>query len=150
MRDNISAAVACYSNGLVFRKSADILARETETDESGKPKSPLLSIPYYVLVSHAAELFLKAALLKRGFEEAELSKFAYGHDLLALLKEVEGKGIVLSDKTIGTLTGLHHQHKEHTLRYMKFMGDTKLVYFPPFADVSGMLDELFIYTRLNN
>ena len=149
MRDNISAAVACYSNGVVFRKSADILARETETDESGKPKAPLLSIPYYVLVSHAAELFLKAALLKRGFEEEELRKYGYGHDLLALLRKVQEKGIVLSDRTIGTLSGLHQQHKDHTLRYAKFMGDMKLVYFPPFPDISSMLDELFIYTRLN-
>jgi hypothetical protein len=40
MRNNISAAVACYSTGVIFRKSAEILAHETETDDSGKPTSP--------------------------------------------------------------------------------------------------------------
>lgn len=149
MRDQISAAVAFYTNGQNFRNSAQILENALEADHTGAPKSPLLAIPYYVLISHAAELFLKAALVKRGHTESQLSKFQYGHDLLALLNELQAKGVSVSRESAAVISGLHQQHKEHTLRYMKFMGSSAKVYFPPFQAVNSTLEELFGYTRLS-
>lgn len=86
MNDNIPLAVAYYTNGVNFRMSAERLREGLELDGSGRP-AKLTAIPLYFLASHAAELFLKAALLKRGFLEADLRKYDYRHNLEALLQQ---------------------------------------------------------------
>lgn len=68
MNDNIPLAVAYYINGSNFRVSAERLMEGLDLDSSGRP-TKLTAVPLYFLASHAAELFLKAALLKRGFAE---------------------------------------------------------------------------------
>ena len=91
MKDNIPLAVAYYTNGVNFRMSAERLREGIGLDDAGRPKK-LTAIPLYFLASHAAELFLKAALLKRGFAEADLRKYDYRHNLAALLQELQRKG----------------------------------------------------------
>jgi len=78
MNDDIPLAAAYYINGSNFRLSAEKLMEGLELDASGRP-TKLTAVPLYFLASHAAELFLKAALLKRGFAEAKLKK----HDHVA-------------------------------------------------------------------
>ena len=71
--DNIPLVVAYRLNAVNFRLSAEKLANDLELNHSGYP-TQLTATPLYFLASHAAELFLKAALLKRGFNEKELKK----------------------------------------------------------------------------
>jgi hypothetical protein len=100
MNDNIPLAAAYYINGSNFRASAERLVQGIELDGSGRP-TKLTAVPLYFLASHAAELFLKAALLKRGFSEADLKKkHDYRHNLAALLREIEGKGVPVSNDTV--------------------------------------------------
>ncbi|MCC6140613.1 MAG: hypothetical protein IT389_08360 [Nitrospira sp.] len=49
-----------------FRLSAEVLAPNLELRDDGSP-AKLTAIPFYFLASHAIELFLKSALLKRGY-----------------------------------------------------------------------------------
>ena len=64
MQDATPLAVAYYMNGINFRMSAENLRSELQLDKDGRP-TKLTAVPLYFLASHAAELFLKAALLKR-------------------------------------------------------------------------------------
>jgi hypothetical protein len=96
MSDNVPLAVAYYLNGSAFRKSAEQLAEGLELDGSGRPgPTKLTAVPMYFLASHAAELFLKAALLKRDFAEADLKKTGIRHNLTALLQEIKNKGVLV-------------------------------------------------------
>jgi hypothetical protein len=52
--------------------------------EDGSPTNAT-ALPFYYLASHAAELFLKAALLKRGFPEAQLRQHGYRHSSIRYL-----------------------------------------------------------------
>src|SRR3954471_7282987 len=85
MSDHTSLAVAYRLNAVNFRMSAERLMEGLDTDDLGRP-TKLTAVPLYFLASHAAELFLKAALLKRGFDKAALKKFDYRHNLAALLE----------------------------------------------------------------
>jgi len=70
-----------------------------ELDERGVPIS-ITAVPFYFLTSHATDLFLKAALLKRGIEEESLRKFDYRHNLTSLLIELQATGVSISEKTV--------------------------------------------------
>ena len=59
-----------------------------EKRNDGTP-AKLTPIPFYFLISHAVELFLKSALLKRGFTEDELKKHDYRHNLDSLLAALQ-------------------------------------------------------------
>ena len=132
-----------------FRISAEILAQNIEFDKNGKPKK-ITAIPLYFLVSHAAELFLKSALLKRGVSEQELKKFDYRHNLKKLLDLVLSKQVPVTDKTIYLLEYLDDQHKRHALRYTALMDDGKKTYLPPIDKLFEMLDELLLLTKLSH
>jgi len=148
MADNTLLAVSYYINGVNFRASADRLANDLEIDSDGKPLR-LTAIPYYLLVSHGAELFLKAELLKRGFDEKDMKKFDYRHDLSALLSELRDRGVSVSSPTIQVVDGLNAPHKLHILRYAQFFGDGVNLYLPTLPAVNNMLDELFSLTRIS-
>ncbi len=71
MTPNIPLASAYYLLGANFQHSAQILLDSIKVNNKGLPEKYDV-IPFYFLVSHAAELNLKAALLKRGNSESDL------------------------------------------------------------------------------
>lgn len=148
MRDNIPLAVAYYLNGTNFRMSAEELKNTLELDVDGRP-TKLTAVPLYFLASHAAELFLKAALLKRGFDEQYLKKYDYRHDLSSLLSGLQKKGVAVTDATVATIHGMAKQHKNHALRYTVLVDDGAKTYWPPLSAVFSMLDELVLLTRIS-
>jgi len=134
-------------SGSNFRASAEELSKSLQLDSNEKP-TQLTAIPFYFLVSHAAELYLKAALLKRGFNEADLKKFDYRHNLDSLLTELQKKGVSISQNTANTVKGLNEQHKTHILRYTDFIKGVNL-FFPTLFQIWSMLDELFSLTKIS-
>ncbi len=148
MKDNIPLAVAYYTNGVNFRLSAERLREGLELDDAGRPKK-LTAIPLYFLASHAAELFLKAALLKRGFPETDLKKYDYRHNLESLLQELQKKGIPVSSDTTAVIHGLSEQHRTHQLRYTVLVDDGTKTYWPPLSLVFAALEELLLLTRIS-
>jgi hypothetical protein len=148
MKDNIPLAVAYYLNGVNFRMSAEKLGDTLELDGDGRPTT-LTAIPLYFLASHAAELFLKAALLKRGFDELDLKKYDYRHNLDSLLSELQKKGVSVTDATVATISGMSDQHKKHALRYTVLVDDGNKSYLAPLSSVFSMLDELLLLTRIS-
>jgi hypothetical protein len=148
MEDNIPVAVACYLNGSIFRKSAQQLMEGLELDGSGRPAT-LAAVPVYFLASHAAELFLKAALLKRHFVEADLKKPAYRHSLIALLREIRNKNVPVTEDTAAVIQALSEQHRTHQLRYTVLVGNGTKTYWPPPSLIFAALDELLLMTRIS-
>ena len=132
MKDNAPLAVAYYLNGADFRASAEQLRSHVELDSDGRP-TKLTAILLYFLASHAAELFLKAALLKRGFPEVQLRKFDYRHNLSALLIELKNKGVSVTDDTTAVVDGLSDQHKKHALKYTVLVDDGEKTFWPPLS-----------------
>ena len=105
-------------------------------------------LPYF-LISHAAELLLKSALLKRGFNAGDLKKYDYRHNLDALLGELQKLGVSVTPDTVGFINGLHSQHQSHALRYTVLVDDGQKTYMPPPSLVFSMLDELLLLTRVS-
>jgi hypothetical protein len=125
------------------------LSEGMELDAQGRPIK-LTAIPLYFLASHAAELFLKAALLKHGFDVDSLRKYEYRHNLAALLVQLRSQGGSVSDETAAVVSGLSTQHMEHALRYNVLVDDGKRTYWPPLALVFASLDELSLLARTSN
>src|SRR5438309_1885658 len=148
MQNNTPLAVAYYMNGVNFRMSAEQLKATLELDSDGRP-AKLTAIPLYFLAFHAAELFLKAALLKRGLDESYLKKYDYRHNLAALLVELQKKGVPVANETVIVINGLSDQHKNHALRYTVLVDDGQKTYWPPLSLVFSMLDELLLLTRVS-
>ena len=148
MNENIALITSYRLTGVNFQKSAERLKRCIELNDDVRPET-LTALPLYFLASHSAELFLKAALLKRGFDESELRKFDYRHNLAALLSELQEKGVPLTDNITTVINGLSEQHKNHSLRYTVFVDDGVKTYMPPLALVFSALDELLLATRIS-
>jgi len=130
-----------------FWKSAKILSASLDTKSDGAPAT-VTAIPFYFLISHAAELLLKSALLKRGFPEGDLKKYDYRHSLDALLEELRKRGMSVTPDTVQLIRGLHSQHEHHALRYTALVDDGQTTYMPPPLMLS-MLDELLLLTRIS-
>jgi hypothetical protein len=148
MSDDIPLASAYRLNGTNFCLSAKKLKKGLKLDSSGRPSS-LTAIPLYFLASHAAELFLKSALLKRGFSEENLKKFDYRHNLAALLQEVQNKNVPVTKDTEAVIKGLSEQHRTHQLRYTVLVDDGTKTYWPPLSLVFAALDELLLLTAIS-
>jgi hypothetical protein len=133
--------------GVNFQASAKTLLETMEVNEDGSP-ARYTSIPFYFLVSHAAELFLKSALLKRAFTGKELKKYDYRHDLNALLKSLQEKGVKVSPDAIELITSLQDQHKAYALRYSVFGGYGRKRMPRPHPALE-ILDELMMLTRIS-
>jgi hypothetical protein len=116
MTDPLYLASVYRLTAVNFRLAAETLSTTMELRKDGRP-AKLTGIPFYFLASHAAELFLKSALLKRGFVEADLKRFDYRHNLNALLEAVQEKGLAATPETVSLINGLHLQHQTHALRY---------------------------------
>ena len=109
----------------------------------------LTALPFYFLVSHAAELLLKSALLKRGFSEQELREFGYRHNLDKLLTALMEKGVTVTPGTTSLVRQLSEQHQTHALRYSALVDDGKPTYLPPPGLLLEMLEELLLLTRIS-
>ena len=135
-------------NGANFRASAEKLARDIDVDERGCPKK-LTAIPMFYLASHAAELYLKAALLKRGVTDTELRKSNIRHNLTGLMDLLLSQNVRVTPQTVKIIKGLSEQHREHALRYSVLLDAShgKKTYWPPITKVFTSLDELLLLTR---
>jgi hypothetical protein len=76
--DNIVLASTYRLTATHFRMSADILPHDFEKRGEALPKN-IRAIPFYYLISHAIELLLKCALLKRGRSADDLKKYPVTH-----------------------------------------------------------------------
>jgi hypothetical protein len=147
MSDNVELVSVYRLTATSFRMSAELLERSFGEKAEEMPHN-YRSMPFYYLTSHASELLLKAALLKRGIAPQQLRKTALRHDLQALLKELESQEVSISPSSKAIVIGLSRQHKEHDLRYTALLDDGKPTYTPEPVDVYNMLDELLMATRL--
>src|SRR6266851_323264 len=98
MTDNIYLASIYRLTAVNFWESAKILSTTIELKNDGTP-AKVTAMPFYFLVSHAVELLLKSALLKRGFKEGDLRKYDYRHNLDALLKQLQAQGVSVTPDT---------------------------------------------------
>lgn len=145
MADNIYLASTYRLTAVNFWESAKTLSTTIELRDDGTP-AKLTAIPFYFLISHAVELLLKSALLKRGFKEGDLRKFDYRHNLDALLQELQTLGVSMTPDAVSLIHGLHSQHQSHALRYNFLLNP----YMPPPSFVFSMLDELLMLTRISD
>ena len=148
MNDNTYLASIYRIQAANFWESAKTLSATLELNSDGTP-AKITAIPFYFLISHASELLLKSALLKRGFDTANLKKYDYRHNLNALLAELQKFGVSVTPDTVGLINGLHSQHQSHALRYTALADDGQKTYMPPPPLVFSMLDELLLLTRIS-
>lgn len=149
--DNIVVASNYRMIAGVYERSAKILAKSEDWNDQGQPSKLLTPIPIYQLCSHAAELYLKASLLKRGYSEKEMKKFDYRHNLQALLNLLIEKEIPISNRVKDTVASLSEQHQNHILRYSKIENGfvTVALHMPPIEEVFESLGELLELTSIN-
>jgi hypothetical protein len=148
LADPIALASVYRLTAVNFWKSAELLSRSIATNGDGTP-AKVTAIPFYFLISHAAELLLKSALLKRGFPEGKLKKFDYRHNLAALLDELRKRGVSITAESVRLMGGLHSQHQNHALRYTALLDDGQKTYMPPPRLMLAMLEELLLLTRIS-
>lgn len=127
-----------------FRMSAEALLPSLQLHDDGSP-AKLTAIPFYFLVSQAIELFLKSALLKRGYVPADLKRFDNRHNMNALLELLKKKGLPVSPEATTIIDGLSPQHAHHLLRYDFLINP----FMPAPASLWPVLDELLLLTRIS-
>ncbi len=142
--DSIYWASVYRLTAVNFRLSAEALLPNLELRDDGSP-AKLTAIPFYFLVSHSIELFLKSALLKRGYVPANLKRLDNRHNLKALLELLKKKGLPVSAEATSIIEGLSSQHAEHLLRYHLLINP----FMPPPARLWPVLDELLLVTRIS-
>jgi len=141
MTSDVPLASAYYLLGANFQHSAQLLLDSIEMNKKGIPEK-YDAIPFYFLISHAAKLYLKEALLKRDFSASELKKYDYRHNLKALLEALQKKGVSVTPDTITLINGLHSQHLSHALRYTVFVDNGEKTFMPslPWTFPQDLLD----------
>jgi hypothetical protein len=127
-----------------FRMSAEAILPSLELRDDGSP-AKLTAIPFYFLVSQAIELFLKSALLKRGYVPADLKRLDSRHNLKALLNLLKKKRLPVSPEATRIIEGLSPQHACHLLRYHLLINP----FMPPSVSLWPVLDELLLLTRIS-
>lgn len=148
MADSTYLASIYRLTGVNFWESAKKLNFVMEKTTDNTPIK-VTAIPFYFLVSHAAELFLKSALLKRGWNEQQLKKYDYRHNLDSLLRELQGIGIIVTPETANLINGLSPQHADHSLRYKALVDNGQKTYLPPTNLIHSALEELLLLTRIS-
>lgn len=146
--DEIALASSYRLLAVCYRQSAEMLSNTIKTKSDGSP-AKLTAIPIYFLISHATELLLKSALLKRGYVENDLKQFDYRHNLNSLLTSLQNNGVTVTSKTIFLINGLHSQHQSHALRYSVLTDNGQKTFWPPLPLLSTMLDELLMLTQIS-
>jgi hypothetical protein len=99
----------------IFRESARRLAK-CFADEKWQITNNSQAAPLYYLVSHAAELFLKALAASHGL----LIQWEHKHDLVGLLGELEAMGVKVTPAARKVIEELSPEHRGHSLRYDAF------------------------------
>jgi hypothetical protein len=145
--DNVAMASWYRMTGVVFAQNAKILNRAFEEKRESIIGNPM-AVPFYYLVSHAAELFLKCALLKRGFSPNDLKSSTLRHSLEKLLGELLKKGVPISEPCSQLLLRLSRQHEKHVLRYTVFVDEGEPTFTPQPEELFSMLDELMMAGRI--
>jgi hypothetical protein len=93
--DNVAIAATYRITATFYRVSAEVLENDFVSKNiriSGNRKA----IPYYYMMSHAIELLLKCALLKRNFSKSNLRKPYLRHNLIGLIEELKKLDIPIS------------------------------------------------------
>lgn len=149
MKTNEDDSIVVASNyrlaAVSFWQSAKILHDNRTLTKDGETSLITLA-PFYYLVSHACELFLKSALLKRGVTETELKKQNVRHNLNNLSEYLESKGIDLKPNTKTVLHALNQVHERHSLRYKVLISCS--AFELEAATIYEALQELLMATRL--
>lgn len=130
--------------------SAQILFEHSQT-ENGCFIPLIKTLPFYYLVSHACELLLKCALLKRDIPFSKLKDKNTRHSLLKLLTELENMDISISDSSKEIIKKLNAQHETHALRYDGLVmkeNAQKLLYTSNPLAIFEMLDEVLLLGKL--
>ena len=140
--DNVVLASTYRLTATNFRMSAEILLQDFQRRDEPLTGN-IRAIPFYYLVSHAAELLLKCALLKRGLPIEDLKKYPMRHSLIALLEKLRQFG-PLSDKTISVISALSRQHEKHDLRYTALLDDGVITFTPEPSVLFDVLDDLLL------
>jgi hypothetical protein len=131
-----------------FRMSAVVLAEDFE--KKGESVSGnIRAIPFYYLISHAIELLLKCALLKRGLSPDDLKKYPVGHGLSALLQKLKELDVPVSESSTNVILALSPQHEQHRLRYTAMLDDGQATYTPEPSGLFATLDELLLARRIS-
>ncbi len=143
--DNIVIASTYRLAAVSFWQSAKILYENRILTKGGHTSLTTVS-PFYYLVSHACELFLKSALLKRGVTESDLKRQNVRHSLENLLKILESKDVDVSDTTKLVLLSLNGAHEKHDLRYNLLVSCN--AFRLEASDIYSALEELLMTTRL--
>jgi len=99
----------------IFTGSAKRLAK-CFADERRQITNTPQAAPLYYLVSHAAELFLKALVVKHDLR----IQWEHNHDLLGLLGELESIKVKVTPASRKVVEELSSDHKAHLLRYDAF------------------------------
>jgi len=142
--DNIRLAWDHIGVATSFWKSAEVLsAHRQEHNQTGMLYVPAL----YYLVSHAAELLIKAALLKGGVSEEDIKKYRIRHNLVELQNLLEKNGKTITIPTKEVIQSLNKTHTNHAMRYKLLIKAPAYVLSP--EEMFSALEELLMATRLN-
>ena len=148
MTDSVAMASWYRMTAVVFMENAKIL-HGVFADKGEPLVGNRMAVPFYYLVSHAAELFLKCALLKRGLSPIALKSSTLRHSLENLLRELLKKGVPISEQSSQLLLCLSHQHEKHALRYTVFIANSGPTFTPEPQELFLMLDELMMAGRIS-
>ena len=146
--DDVILASTYRLTAVNFRMSAEVLFHDFQKRGEAMPRN-IRAIPFYYLVSHAIELLLKCALLKRGEPADRLKKYPVGHNLGALLQKLRHLGIPVSDTAVSIIGALARQHEKHDLRYTALLDDGEVTFTPEPSVLFELLDELLLAGRVN-
>jgi hypothetical protein len=108
-------AATYFLSARIFTKSAQRLAK-CFADDKWQITNNAEAAPVYYLVSHAAELFLKALAVSHGLP----IRWEHNHDLVGLLGELEAIKVKVTPASRKVLEELSPEHKRHLLRYDAF------------------------------
>lgn len=145
IEDNTYLASIYRMTATYYQMSAKVLHEKFKC-ENESVVGNWKATPFYYLLSHACELLLKCALLKRGIDENELKIMHLRHNLCNLLAKLEENDIFISEESKKIIDFLNHNHKSHLLRYKALIEGA---YTPDPELIFKTLDELLLCTRLN-
>lgn len=146
--DNVVLAGNFRLTATIFRMNAEIIYESFTQKEESLPRN-IRAIPFYYLVSHAIELLLKCALLKRGVSQESLKKYPARHNLSSLLNGLTNLNVPISDSSTSVINLLSEQHRQHNLRYTFLLDDGEPTFTPEPSDLFTVLDELLMAGRIS-
>jgi hypothetical protein len=115
MHKRPESAATYVLSAQIFTGSAQRLAK-CFSDEKWQIANNPQAAPLYYLVSHAAELFLKALVVSRDLR----IQWEHKHDIVGLLGELEAIEVKVTPASRKVLEELSSKHKGHSLRYDAF------------------------------